>query len=173
MRRIEEVADRRIEWRQPSAMKMNYELLADDEVVATLRFRSMFGSFATAEGGDGCWTFKRQGFWRTRVTVRVCEQESDLAVFHNNTWRGGGMLEMADGRRFLATTNFWQTRFEFTDENEEPLIRYHIGGAFRMNATVELLPASQHVPETSLMVALGWYLAVMMHQDAAAASAAT
>ena len=46
---------------------MEYELRAGDMLAATLRFRSSFGSFATAEDGDGCWTFKRVGFWQTSV----------------------------------------------------------------------------------------------------------
>ncbi len=173
MKRLEEAAGCRLEWKQPSAMKMNYELLADDEVVATLRFRSSFGSLATVESGDGCWTFKRLGFWQTRATVRACDSDLDIAVFHNNTWRRGGTLALADGRKYLASTNFWQTRYEITDEHEEPLIRYDIGGFFRSSAVVELLPLSQGIPELPWMVSLGWYLAVMMHRDSASAAAAS
>jgi len=49
-------------WVQPRALQMNYELRADEELVATVRFRSLSGSFATAKSADGCWTFKRVGF---------------------------------------------------------------------------------------------------------------
>src|SRR6478672_11634093 len=112
MTKIVELLDQQIEWVQPSALKMQYELRANTEPVATLRFRSSFGSFATGESADGCWTFKRVGFWQTRVTVRTCGGDSDIASFKNNTWSGGGTLELADGRVFLATTNLWQTRLE-------------------------------------------------------------
>ncbi len=113
MNKIAEVIGGELEWVQPSAWKMQYELRAGEEIVATLRFRSSFGSFATAESADGCWTFKRVGFWQTRGTIRGCESENELATFKNNTWSGGGTLEMHDGRQFLATTNFWQTNLEF------------------------------------------------------------
>jgi len=99
--------DRELKWVQPSAWKMQYELRTGDELIATLRFRSSFGSFATAESEDGCWTFKRVGFWRTRATIRGCESETNIAMFKNNTWSGGGALELPDGRKVLATTNFW------------------------------------------------------------------
>lgn len=172
MRRIAELAGCQLEWVQPNAMKMNYELWADGQRAATLRFRSAFGSFATGESGDGCWTFKRMGFFQTRATVRACAQEADLALFRNNTWKSGGTLELPDGRRIRATTNFWQTRYEFIDENDEPLVRYQLHGMFHMSAVVEILPAGQDLPELPWLVILGWYLAIMMHQDAAAAAAA-
>jgi hypothetical protein len=80
MKRLAELMGRELKWTQPGAFKMNYELLAGDELAATLRFRSSFGSLATAESADGCWTFKRAGFFQTRVTIRVCGEEADIAV---------------------------------------------------------------------------------------------
>jgi len=38
-----------LRWVQPRALKMNYELLADELLVATLRFRSLSGSFAARQ----------------------------------------------------------------------------------------------------------------------------
>ena len=45
-----------VSWRQPSAMRRVYELRAGDVPVATLSFRSDWGSLATAESADGCWS---------------------------------------------------------------------------------------------------------------------
>ncbi|HYM81602.1 MAG TPA: hypothetical protein VEY91_09350, partial [Candidatus Limnocylindria bacterium] len=103
MRKIGDVVDRPLKWSQPSALSMQYELRAGDELAATLRFRSMFGSFATGESADGCWTFKRVGFWQTRATIRACDSETEIAAFRNNTWSGGGTLELADGQTIRAT----------------------------------------------------------------------
>jgi hypothetical protein len=30
----------------------------------------------------------------------------------NNTWSGAGTLTLPDGKKLLATTNFWQTHLE-------------------------------------------------------------
>ncbi|MCI0486696.1 MAG: hypothetical protein L0229_08860, partial [Blastocatellia bacterium] len=134
MKKIPEIVGQQLKWVQPSAFKMQYELQAGDSTAATLRFRSSFGSFATGESADGCWTFKRVGFWQTRATIRTCgaDQErnlyADIATFKNNTWSGGGTLELPDGRKFLATTNFWQTNLEFQDESGGALIQFKSGG---------------------------------------------
>ena len=167
MKKIAEVIDRELEWVQPSAWKMAYELRAGDEPVATLRFRSSFGSFATAEGADGCWTFKRVGFWQTRVTIRGCGSEMDIAMFKNNTWSGGGTLELPDERKVLASTNLWQTNFEFKTETGEALVRFKTGGLVHLSATVEIQPDSAGMRELPWVVMLGWYLAVMMYMDTA------
>ena len=116
MMKMTELAGRELHWVQPRVMKMEYELRAGEMIAATLRFRSSFGSFATAASADGSWTFKRVGFWQTRVTVRANGAEADLAAFKNNTWSGGGTLELPDGRKYLANTNFRATQYEFKTE---------------------------------------------------------
>ena len=64
------------------------------------------------------------------------------------------------------------TRYEFLDQAEHPLVRFsRIGGAFHRSAQVEVAPAAAQLPELSWIVALGWYLAVKMHDDAAGAAA--
>ncbi|MBN1933859.1 MAG: hypothetical protein JW934_04290 [Anaerolineae bacterium] len=146
-----------LKWLQPNIFKMEYELRAGDEPVATLRFRSAFGTLATAESADGCWTFKRVGCFQNRVTARTCDSETDLATFNNNTWKNGGTLILVDGCEFPVTSNFWQTKW----------------GLSHQSAEVNVLPAGEDLPELPWMILLGWYLAVMMHTDAIAASVTT
>lgn len=172
MRRITELTGLELKWEQPNSFKMEYSLFAGDETAATLNFRSSFGSFATAESADGCWTFKRVGFFQTRVNIRVCNSETDIASFRNNTWKHGGTLELPDGREYRASTNFWMTEFDFTTPAEEVLFSYRrIGGFIHRSAYVEIAPGALIVPELPWMVMLAWYLVIMMQQDAAAAAA--
>lgn len=172
MKNIHALVGHELQWLQPHALKMEYELQDLGELTATLRFRSSFGSFATAESADGCWTFKRVGFWQTRATVRVCGAEQDIAVFRNNTWAHGGTLELPDGRRYLANSNFWMTEYGFTTEAGELLVKYRrIGGVLHWSSIVEIQPAAASLKELPWLVAFGWYLTIMMHRDAAAAAA--
>lgn len=167
MKKIAEVISEELKWMQPSTWKMEYELHAGDEIIATLRFRSSFGSFATAEGADGCWTFKRVGFWQVRATIRSCGSDTEIATFKNNTWSGGGTLELSDGRKFLATTNGWQTTFELKTEAGETLVRFKRAGLVHLSAKVEIQPGAAGVPELPWVMMFGWYLAVMLYMDSA------
>lgn len=170
MKRLADLLDRELKWTQPGAFKMQYELFAGDELAATLRFRSAFGSLATGESADGCWTFKRVGFFQTRVTIRVCGEEADIAVFRNNTWSGGGALELPDGRKVLVTTNLWQSNLEFKTESEETLLRFQSAGLIHLSALVEIQQEAIGLAELPWMVMLGWYLIVMMNMDTAASA---
>ncbi len=172
---IADVADRTLTWSQPAAMKSVFALRAasEDAQVGSLAFRSIWGTQATAESGDESWTFKRVGFFHPRVTVRRAGSDVDVATFHNNTWSGGGSLVVEGGPTFRASTNLWQTKYEIATPAGDPLVRLHYGGLFKLHADVEILPAARALPELALIVLLSWYLAVMLHRDASAVSAAT
>lgn len=173
MRPLLDLVGRELEWTQPRALKREFELKDGSETVAQLHFRSSLGSFATAEAAGASWTFKRVGFWQTRVTICPAGSESEIASFRNNTWNAGGTLELADGRQFRANTNFWMSSYEFTNEAGEPLVRFRkVGGALHASSKVEIQSAAAALPELPWIVALGWYLAVKMRDDAGGAAAA-
>jgi hypothetical protein len=173
MKSIHDCVGRQLDWIQPRMLKQEYELRDGDELVSTLRFRSALGTFAIAEAAEGSWSFKRVGFWRTKVTIRVAGSDREIAVFRNNTWSGGGTLDLSDGREFPADTNFWRSSYQFKDGGGEPLVRYRkIGGLLHSSCKVELAPAAVRLPELPWLAPLGWYLAVMMQHDAGGAAAA-
>jgi hypothetical protein len=160
-----------LSWTQPHVLHNDYELRAGTELVGTLRFRSALGTLATGEAGDGTWTFKRVGFWRQALTIRTAGSDHDFAAFHNNTWSGGGTLELPGGRKVRATSNTWQTVYEWSLDSGEVLFRFRMGGVFRRKAEVEVTPAGAAQAELSLLLLLAWYLAIMLANDAAATAA--
>jgi hypothetical protein len=174
MLKIADLTGRELDWTQPAAFVRDYELRAGTDLVATLKLRSGFGTLATAESGDGCWTFKRVGFWDPRASVRACGAEEDLATFRNNTWSSGGTLVLADGREFRATTNFWNTHFEFLDGESEPIVRLRYGsGILHTSAHVQIAKSAAWLSEIPIIVLFNWYLAVMLQMDADAAAVIT
>lgn len=171
MQKIAEVSGHGLSWSQPSAGTMDYELRSGGDLVASLRFRSVFGTLATAESGDGCWTFKRVGFWQSKASIRACGSDTDLAVFTNKTWDGGGTVRFSDGCTFKATTNAWRANLEFRTEADDLLVRLEYGGVFRRRARVQISPLASRTPQVPLLVLFGWYLVIMLDADAAGAAA--
>lgn len=155
-----------LEWVQPKALKMHYELRSNEDVVATLQFRSAWGSFATAESAEGCWTFKRMGFLQTRATIRACGSDAEIATFKNNTWSGGGSLTLADGQEFLITTNGWQTQLEVQATSGELLVHLQTKGWWKTSAEVNITPKGRRTAELPWMTLFAWYVVVMMQMDA-------
>ena len=168
MRRIAEVVGGELRWVQPTAFKPHYELRAGDELVAVLRIGGLFRDHAAAESADGRWTFERVGFWRNKVRVRAAGAQPDVAVFKISRWGdGSGVLQLPDGRKLPATTNFWRTEYQFRSEAGEPLLRLSSGGVLRQNAKVEAHARAAGLPELPWLVMLVLFLMVTTRADAA------
>lgn len=161
----------KLEWRQRTASSRASELSADGRPVGTLAFRSAFGTLATAEIGSACWTFKRVGFFQQKVEIRACGSDAPVAEFVNATWKGGGTLAMKGGPSFRATSNWWNTKWQVEDEEGRVLVRFEYGGVFRMSAQVKISPEARGLAELPLLVAVSWYLVLMLAQDAASSAA--
>ena len=170
MRHLADVIDGHLRWAQPRVFGREWELCHGDETVATLTFRSAFGSFATARSAGGSWTFKRVGFWQSRATVRAEGAADDLAVFEHNTWSGGGTLTLAGGGPVRVTTNVWHSKIEFLSAGDDVLFRYLTEGFLRQESRLEVMPPLERMPEMAWLLLFGWYLVVMMHEDSAAAA---
>ena len=168
-RSIRDLAGRNALWRQPSQLRQEYELVVGEEIVATLRWRKNVGTTAVARSPDGTWSFKAAGFLNPRVTIRLPNSDYDFAVFRpRNT--GEGMLEaMADQRFTWRCVNFWQNTWAFFDAEGDRLLTIKPDpAALKLGAQVTIeLKASSH-QEIGYLVVLGWYLMVLMAEDAVA-----
>lgn len=160
----------KLEWKQVKASTRESELKADDRAFGSLKFRSALGTLATASIGDMCWTFKRVGFFQHRVEVRECDSDAAIAEFANSTWTGGGTLTMKGGKRFKATSNMWGTKWEVQDDAGRVLLRFDYGGVFKLAAKVKITADARALPELPLLVAISWYLVLMLNADAAVVS---
>lgn len=161
----------KLEWRQLKGLRRDAELKADDRALGTMTFRSEFGTLATARIGDDCWTFKRVGFFQQRVQVRECDSTDPIGEFLNATWKGGGTLIMRGGKTFKATSNVWSTKWEVQDDSGRVLLRFDYGGVFKLSAKIKVMAQARQLPELPLLIALSWYLIVMLAADAAASAA--
>lgn len=167
MRRMTDVAERLLAW-EPSAPR-RFELRSGREVLATLHWHNPGGSLATAEAAEGRWTFKRVGFFRTRITVRVAGSDHDVAE-----------MTAADRRKQLVFDDGRSCRWgrvargsresAFFDSANRPLVRFsgrrgHPGPRI----TVAIEPAGVQSPDLSLLVLIGAYRLVLEHEDETAA----
>lgn len=169
-RSIRDLAGRNAIWRQPSQLRQEYEMVVGDEIVATLRWRKNVGTNAVARSPDGTWSFKAAGFLNPRVTIRLPNSDYDFAVFRPRN-NGEGVLEaMAEQRFQWRCVNFWQNTWAFFDgEGDRLLTIKPDAGALKLGAQLNVeLKASAH-QEIGYLVVLGWYLMVLMAEDAVTA----
>lgn len=166
-----------LEWRQPEALRRFYQLNQDGHELASLRFKSSYGSLATGQYGSASWTFKRTGFLAPKVSVREPGSEAALALFTPG-WSGGGWVAFNSGKRFhLRQTNFWGTEWSFEAEAGGAVVTLTAhAGFFKQGGAVRVAESAADLPEMPVLLLLIWYVRLLMHEDAsggAAAAAAT
>ena len=171
MRSIREAGDQGLQWSSISLWQHRFALHAAGDVVARLRWEKTFGSLAVAETAEGSWTFKRRGFLRPSVTIRVPGADEDLATLSVH-FRGEGSLLAPDGRVYQWTkASFWRSSWTWTDAGGQPLVHFE-PVLLKRSAAVKLEPAALPLHDLPLLVCLGWYLMVLMADDAGAVAAA-
>lgn len=174
MKTIREVGDRPLRWTRPSMLTRQYELVSGSEVVGGLKWESMFGSLATAETAEGDWTFKRAGFVSPRVTVRRPGSEEDLAVLRVG-FKGDGLLHGPGRTNYQwQRTSFWRPEFAFATETGRLLISFDPDfSLLKHAATVKLEPEALPLEDLPLLVTLGWYLMLLLSEEAAGVTASS
>lgn len=180
MKPIAEVLSLPLAILQPKATERSFELRAGEELAGTLAFRSSFGSLAMARTAESAWTFKRVGSFSPRATARLEGSERDLVVY-TPRWIGqSGEIALEGGERLrFAATGFWGTRFALSDAAGRALATFgpepeahRLSDLFRAQAVVGVDPAASARSDLGLLLLFGWYLVVLHHEDATAATVA-
>jgi hypothetical protein len=176
MKSLKEAGQEHLSWMQPKTTHQLFELRLKDDLFGTLVFPKSVGSLAQAETSEGRWTFKRVGFFSTRITVRKSGEENDIAAFKPNLMVTSGVLEFSNGNKYQwHSANFWETKFEFKDANGEIVVTFRSGVEdpklkdwFKTQARVEIAEHKNNLPELSIMILLGWYLIIVLQMDSSA-----
>ena len=167
---IAEYAGRPLRWKQTRLTERRYLLMADEVEVATLAFPNAFGSLAIGESSDGGWTFERVGFLSNHITVRAAGSDTDLAVFSQKPWGGGGTLVFPDGRTIRVTPNFWLTAIDVIADGGEPLLHVERAWLLRLGADIAILPAASQHEALPWLVMLACYLLLSLRAFTPAAA---
>ena len=131
-----------------------------------LRWEKGGGSLAVGETAHGSWSFKRVGFFATRVSVRPLGSESEIALFSPG-WKGDGEVLLKGGKRLLwKSTSFWKADYPLTDEAGNIVLSSHASGSITpQTATVTLGPHAVDPATLSMLVILAMYVGVLAMSD--------
>ncbi len=154
-------------WSQPKITSREFELRDGPELLATLKWHSVIGSLATGEAAGGSWTFKRAGFLRPRVLIRVAGGTEQSAQYEAG-WAGGGRLLFPDGHGYYwRQRSFWRNEWAFEDERSGIVAQFN-ADLFIFKKTVQLrIGAIKHdESDRPLLALLGLYLMILSNDDA-------
>jgi hypothetical protein len=171
MRPMRDIRASELEWVQPRAMERYFVLRSDQDVLATLRWRNMFGSLAEASTAEGIFTLKRGGFLQPYVTIRQAGTEDDIAVLKISLFRHG-TLEFRIGKVVsLVSTRFFGFEWEFIDENRQKLCSMRMRNALmKRYGEVAVSSTVRRDRDLLVMLVIGWYAMVLMSNESSAAA---
>jgi hypothetical protein len=171
--RLKSVDYNQLIWKQTDFGVREFELWSGKDLVGVLYWPKWLSDYAVAECGDGKWFLDRTGFFRDHAVANNASTEEELASVSFD-WVGDSELMLSNGRRYqLFRTGFLSNNWTLSDENEDVVYKLREGTRwFKHDAEVNLQVGAIMLKELPLLIFLGWYLAYMNLQDAAAAAAA-
>ena len=153
----------KLKWVQPHSFRLEYELHAQGSIIATLRYPRFFDPFAIAESGGESWTFKGGKIRQPIVSIRTDRAETNVGVFRKNLWASSGILEISDGRRYLATVSGSRlSRYDISTEAGQILVSYtNVWGVLHGSGETLVHRAAEGLAELPWIVLLGWHLVLV------------
>ncbi len=161
-----------LRWEQPKWTQRLHRLISGETVYATLSGLRPPAPRRRPAPREGRYTFKRGGFLHPFVTVRRQEFEMEMAKLSLD-WKGNGELVFANAQRFtFSREGLARFDYDVTDHRGAHLfsLRKEMS-PIKHSGEVHISPAGMGHRDIALLVTLGWYLAVMVTEDAAAAAA--
>jgi hypothetical protein len=159
MKSINEYIGQELQWVYPHLLGREYELRADDEVLARISYKGALSSQVRAATSAGLWIFESKGLLQA-ITILALEARTELASVKRGM-NGQVTLQFPDGREYLwQSSSFWHDVWLWLNDEGTPLLHLKKG------TQVQLEPASQDLPELALLTTLGWYLHKQQEKEA-------
>ncbi len=148
-------------WQQPKRFKRFFTLQAGDARYATLHWEKPWSFTASASTADGRWEFAHKGFLQSLIPVRDEVSKSALGVFL--TRRYGGLLTLSERESYLWKLS-GMLRAESTWRTTQGIALLHCTPRHwsTTKASLVIAPEATTLPELPLLVALDWYIRLMM-----------
>jgi hypothetical protein len=151
-----------LRWLRQSGGPLEFDLLAGDQAVASLRWDAATGTLATVQTALGTWTLKRVGFLNPQVTLRAAGGTSNLARlsvhwnYHQIEVTGGPSYRF---HRAGVLVPAWQV----TDGGGHEVLHVEpVREGRKLVAGAVIAPSTApKLPEFPLLAVVSWYFIVL------------
>jgi len=149
-------------WRQTSAIKRDCELVGQGDLFAQIEWQSSFKASAIATTDGNRWRFRLEGFvFRQWITIETADSNQAVGLFQAQP-SFNGTLELPSGRMYTWESNFWLTKWLWSDAEGRELVRVDRNLSLKTEGAVAITGDGMDNPDLTLMITLGWYLIVLV-----------
>ena len=164
MKPISETGSATLRWSQTG--RLDSQLLAGDDLVASLTWARDWSTQAKGESSEGSWSFRRVGLLHPKVVARTGASGADAATA-NLSWGGAVTIETSVADEFrLRPASLWRPEWTLADSKGSRLLSLRLNPSWKADgATVTLEHFSRSVNNLSLLNVLSWYLVLLVTYD--------
>jgi hypothetical protein len=164
--------DNRLQWKQPSHWRREFELKSSaHDTVAQIHFHGVCGTSAVARFGGSEWLLKRTGLLHQTVMVYRDRSTVPYATFQPR-WSGSGTLNTAAGESWKwRCSRFLRCEWAFQDEAGRDVLNMRARGLVSRSADIAFDPVLTSA-QSLLLAVVGWYLMTLSANDAAVVTVA-
>ena len=170
MAKLAELANRGLMWVDSGGGNWAYDLRAGGERIGYMHFETESGSRATGELDGRRLIFESHD--RTPPYVVILEEgcQEPLATF-TQRWTGGGLVRFKSGARYCwNTSHIWSTTYCFRREGQKASVCVSQEAPSRKGSRVTVCCDAAGLPETPVLVLLGWFLEILVFERLAETS---
>ena len=148
-------------WQQPGWYKRYFTLQAGETCYATLQWGKPLSFTASAHTADGQWEFAHKGFLQSRIPVRDGVTKTELGTFF--TRRYGGMLTLPGNESYIwKLSGMARAVSTWITTQGTPLLHCTRRHRSTTKANLVITPEATTFEDLPLLVALDWYIRLMM-----------
>lgn len=148
-------------WQQPRWYKRYFTLQAEETCYATLQWGRPLSFTASAHTADGQWEFAHKGLLQSRIPVRDGVTKTELGIFL--TRRYGGMLTLSGNESYIwKMSGMAWTESTWSMKQGSSLLHCTRRHLSTTKASLVITPEATTLPDLPLLVALDWYIRLMM-----------
>ncbi len=155
-----------LRWVESHGPEWKYILRADDVDAGSLTFDPESESRAVGEICGQRWTFTRQeDSPPCYIQVHAAGQDEPVATL-TPRWGGSGSVHFRSGARYCwNTVHFWSARWCFRREDGHASACVTGDPPAREGSAVKICADAAGLPETPVLVLLGWFVEVLVHEQ--------
>jgi hypothetical protein len=176
MRDIKSLRGSSLRWFKVGWVLGSYELIGEDaETYATLVWKGVWTEKALITTAYGEYTLRWRGFLRRHVPIVNTASGQEMGRLRLG-FGDSGTFELENGRKYrFKCTSMLRSRYAILDDLDEIIATIRFTGWLGLGRTggeVFLGPMAVRDRDLLILLATGWYTAVMISKEAAASVAA-
>ena len=153
---------------QPSLRKRNYELVINDEMIATLVFPKLLSNRALAEISDHRFEFKQPNIWKGEYGIYKAGYQMPFANYVPNFWKTKGTIELPKGIRLNCKSGKFRKPFEIYSSRGELLVIFENNFSLRGRTLVTIQKNFEQLDKHPWILLLGCYITLLYRRARAA-----